>query len=81
MSVECEEFSFSNFHRNDQCDIETFDTIPNVWSMRGEGKGAVLRSPTGLTYRSRRNAFEEMLISGKYSDEEIEAMKGCLIHE
>ena len=62
-------------------ECRTDQTIPNGWSMRGEGKGAVLRSPTGLTYRSRRNAFEEMLISGKYSDEEIEAMKGCLIHE
>ena len=56
-------------------------TMPLGWSGRGVGSSLRIRSPAGETFRSRRAAFEEMIISGKYQDAEIEAMRDSLIHE
>ena len=61
--------------------FETDHTIPSGWSKRGKGSAFFLKSPEGAIFRSRRNAFEEMLINGRQSDEEIEAMRRCLVHE
>ena len=65
------------------CDNEykTDLTVPPGWSGKGGGKTFFLRSPSGETFRSRRAAFEDMIISGKYQDAEIEAMRDSLIYE
>ena len=66
---------------NFDSESKTDHTIPPGWSGRGTGGSFVLRSPAGVAFRSRRAAFEDMVISGKYPDAEMEAMRNCLIHE
>ena len=70
-------FQTSTSHNEYKVDL----TIPPGWSGKGGGRSFFLRSPSGETFRSRRAAFEEMIISGKYQDAEINAMRDSLIHE
>ena len=53
-------------------EYKTDHTMPPGWSGRGGGSRFFLRSPAGVIFRSRRAAFEDMVISGKYPDEDIE---------
>ena len=57
-------------------------SVPLGWSYKGEGGKAFIKSPTGETYRSRRQAFEEMVGAGtKFSVQEILDMRTCLRFE
>ena len=62
-------------------EYKTDHTTPPGWSGRGGGSRFFLRSPAGVIFRSRRAAFEDMVISGKYPDAQVEAMRDSLIHE
>ena len=70
-------FKPSNF----DSEYKTDPTIPPGWSGRGTGSRYIVRSLAGVAFRSRRSAYEDMVISGKYPDAEMEAMRNCLIHE
>ena len=68
-----------------QCDAFRSDpTVPLGWSFKGtlaSRKRFTLQCPQGYQYRSRSDAFEKMIISGRYSDHDILAMKSCLERE
>ena len=82
MSVELEEAitdtsGFADAFRSDH-------TVPPGWSFKGtlaSRKRFTLQCPQGFQYRSRSDAFEKMIISGRYSDHDILAMMSCLKHE
>ena len=59
----------------------TDHTVPFGWSYKGEGSLFSIKSPTGTSFRSRRQAFEAMVVSGKHSFGEINNMKQCLQYE
>ena len=57
-------------------------TVPAGWSYRGQGGTAFIKSPSGDIFRSRRQAFEEMVGAGtKHSIQEILDMRACLKFE
>ena len=58
------------------------ESVPLGWSYKGEGSKAFIKSPTGEIYRSRRQAYEEMVGAGtKYSVQDILNMRSCLKYE
>ena len=70
--------------KNDQDQFKSDFTVPAGWSFKGilgSGKNFLLKCPMGSIYRSRADAYEKMYSSGKYSQEEIEALKHCLKYE
>ena len=82
MSVELEEAVTDTSFYADA--FRSDNTVPSGWSFKGtlaSGKRFVLQCPQGYQYRSRSDAFEKMIISGRYSDNDIFAMKSCLKHE
>ena len=70
--------------RFDHDQFKTDFTVPAGWRFKGNlgsGGNFLLKCPKGSIYRSRADAFEKMYSSGKYSQEEIEALKHCLKYE
>ena len=58
------------------------NTVPPGWGYKGEGGLAVFYAPDGSKFKSRRHAFESMMISGgKYSVQDILTMRSYLHHE
>ena len=58
------------------------ESVPAGWCYKGEAQKAFIKSPTGNLFRSRRQAFEEMVGAGtKYSVQEILDMRSCLRFE
>ena len=59
-------------------------TVPSGWRYKGtlaSRKRFTLQCPGGNQYRSRSDAFEKMIISGRYSDHDILAMQSSLKYE
>lgn len=59
-------------------------TVPPGWRFKGtlaSRKRFTLQCPNGNQYRSRSDAFEKMIISRRYSDNDISAMESCLKYE
>ena len=58
------------------------ETIPKTWKMKIHDDGRkVLVSPSGDFFPTRRLALKQMLESKESSKEELEEMRGCLVHE
>ena len=62
-------------------DYITDHTVPIGWSYKGVGGSLRIRSPEGSDFRSRRQALEAMIVSGRHSFEEINTMKYFLQFE
>ena len=57
-------------------------TVPAGWCYRGQGSTAFVKSPSGEVFRSRRQAFKEMVGAGsKHSVQEMLDMRTCLKYE
>ena len=54
-------------------------SVPRGWKLRLDG-GRGLLSPAGVTFRSRRQAYQVMVREGQ-TNATIEEMRGCLKHE
>ena len=55
-------------------------SVPPGWRLRLEGCRGLL-SPGGLSYRSSRQAYQDLIWQGAASNQEIEAMRSCLKYE
>ena len=57
-------------------------TIPKNWKAQILDDGRkVLVSPSGALFLTRRLALKQMLESKEFTKEEVEEMRGCLVHE
>ena len=54
--------------------------MPPGWRLRLDGCRGLL-SPGGVSYRSRRQAYQDLIRKGAASNQEIEAMRSCLKYE
>ena len=53
-------------------------TVPRGWSLAENGR---VEAPDGKTYKNRRIALREMIISGLFSRAEVDLMRSCLKFE
>ena len=58
-------------------------SVPSGWSFGGSflTDSFIIKSPTGAAYKSRRDALEDMIVSGMYSYQDVMVMKECLKYE
>ena len=82
-SEDINEEDFNDEIKTNSCfdDLAGEKTLPDGWIIKGKGSFASVRSPHGKFYKSRRQAFADMINSGIYTFSEAEEMKSMLKFE